>query len=109
GFKNVFQLEGGILKYFEECGGAHYQGECFVFDQRVGVDPALRETESSQCFKCQAPLTPMDQRDARFVANVSCPFCAKPPEIELAQRIATRQVAIRRATTPLPGSVPYEN
>ena len=40
GFKNVLQLEGGILKYFEECGGAHYDGECFVFDQRVGVDPA---------------------------------------------------------------------
>ena len=36
-----FQLDGGILKYFEECGGSHYDGECFVFDQRVGVDPAL--------------------------------------------------------------------
>ena len=44
GFKNIFQLEGGILKYFEECGGAHYDGECFVFDQRVGVDPSLHET-----------------------------------------------------------------
>ena len=44
GFKNVFQLDGGILKYFEECGGAHYEGDCFVFDERVGVDPALRET-----------------------------------------------------------------
>ena len=41
GFKNIFQLDGGILKYFEECGGAHYDGECFVFDQRVGVDPSL--------------------------------------------------------------------
>jgi predicted sulfurtransferase len=38
GFRNIFQLEGGILKYFEECGSAHYDGECFVFDQRVGVD-----------------------------------------------------------------------
>ena len=44
GFRDVFQLDGGILKYFEECGGAHYDGECFVFDERVGVDPALRET-----------------------------------------------------------------
>jgi UPF0176 protein len=43
GFKNVHQLDGGILKYFEECGGAHYEGECFVFDQREGLDPALRE------------------------------------------------------------------
>ena len=44
GFKHVFQLEGGILKYFEECGGAHYDGECFVFDQRDAVDAELRET-----------------------------------------------------------------
>ena len=44
GFRDVFQLDGGILKYFEECGSAHYDGECFVFDERVGVDPTLRET-----------------------------------------------------------------
>ncbi len=44
GFENVFQLDGGILKYFEHCGGAHYDGTCFVFDERVGVDAALRET-----------------------------------------------------------------
>jgi UPF0176 protein len=43
GFSEVFQLDGGILKYFEECGGAHYDGDCFVFDERGGVDPALRE------------------------------------------------------------------
>ena len=42
GFRNIFQLEGGILKYFEECGGAHYDGECFVFDKRVTLDPALQ-------------------------------------------------------------------
>ena len=44
GFKHVFQLEGGILKYFEECGGAHYDGECFVFDQRDALDAELQET-----------------------------------------------------------------
>lgn len=48
GFQNVFQLEGGILKYFEECGGAHYEGECFVFDERAGVDTALRPTQSAK-------------------------------------------------------------
>lgn len=42
GFKQVFQLDGGILKYFEECGSAHYRGDCFVFDERVGVDAALQ-------------------------------------------------------------------
>ncbi len=43
GYKNVYQLDGGILKYFEEVGGAHWQGDCFVFDERVGVDPDLKE------------------------------------------------------------------
>ena len=44
GFNDVYQLHGGILKYFEECGGDHYQGNCFVFDDRVAVDPYLQET-----------------------------------------------------------------
>ena len=44
GFREVYQLDGGILNYFEQCGGAHFRGACFVFDQRVALDPALRET-----------------------------------------------------------------
>ena len=75
GFKNVHQLDGGILKYFEECGGAHYDGECFVFDRRVGVDPALRETKSALCFACQMPLLEAEQADPRYVPDVSCPHC----------------------------------
>jgi UPF0176 protein len=75
GFQNVHQLDGGILKYFEECGGAHYDGECFVFDRRVGVDPALRETNSVMCFNCQMPLTEAEQQDPRYVPDVTCPHC----------------------------------
>ncbi len=75
GFKNVHQLDGGILKYFEECGGAHYEGECFVFDRRVGVDSALRETKSALCFNCQMPLLEAEQRDPRYVPDISCPHC----------------------------------
>ncbi|MGC4004008.1 MAG: rhodanese-like domain-containing protein [Pirellulales bacterium] len=75
GFRNILQLDGGILKYFEECGGSHYRGECFVFDQRVGVDPGLAETDSSQCFRCQTPLTSVEREDSRYVAGVSCPSC----------------------------------
>jgi UPF0176 protein len=41
GFSNVFQLQGGILKYFEEVGRAHYAGDCFVFDERRALDPEL--------------------------------------------------------------------
>jgi UPF0176 protein len=75
GFKDVHQLDGGILKYFEECGGAHYEGECFVFDRRVGVDPSLRQTKSALCFNCQMPLTEAEQSDPRYVPDISCPHC----------------------------------
>jgi predicted sulfurtransferase len=53
GFKEVYQLEGGILKYFEECGGAHWTGDCFVFDERVAVDPQLQPTGAIICKQCQ--------------------------------------------------------
>jgi len=75
GFSNVFQLDGGILNYFEECGGAHFEGDCFVFDKRVAVDASLRETGAALCFVCQIPLTPAEQEDPRYVLSVSCPHC----------------------------------
>ena len=109
GFKNVHQLEGGILKYFEECGGAHYDGECFVFDQRVGLDPSLQETESRQCFRCLTPLSESDQRDPRFVPGQSCAYCFKTPAEKAALNIASRHEAIARVFTPLPGSEPRDN
>ncbi len=109
GFKNIFQLDGGILKYFEECGGAHYRGECFVFDQRVGVDPALRETESAQCYVCQSPLTAEEQNDRRYVAGESCPYCFRSNEEKMRLSIVERESAIQNLATPLPGSIPYDN
>lgn len=75
GFREVYQLDGGILKYFEMCGGAHYDGECFVFDRRVGVDAALRETGAVLCWVCQMPLSEAEQADARYQVEVSCPHC----------------------------------
>jgi UPF0176 protein len=47
GFREVYQLDGGILNYFEQCGGAHFRGECFVFDQRVALNSGLRQTGSA--------------------------------------------------------------
>ena len=109
GFKNILQLDGGILKYFEECGGAHYDGECFVFDQRVGVNPNLQETDSVICFVCLMPLTKQEQGDSRYVAGKSCPHCFKTPAQQMALTIEQRHEAIRSAITPLPGSEPYDN
>lgn len=71
GFKEVYQLEGGILNYFEQCGGKHYQGECFVFDQRVALNSELAETNTVQCFSCRNPLT-IKQQD---IYQQICPYC----------------------------------
>ncbi len=109
GFQEIYQLDGGILKYFEECGGAHYDGECFVFDQRVGVDAALEETESSQCYACQTPLTKEDQLSPLYTPGRQCPYCHVPPAEESASRLAARQAALTAAGIPLPGSLPYDN
>jgi len=109
GFKHIYQLDGGILKYFEEVGGHHYDGECFVFDQRVGVDAALHETESNQCFVCQSPLTKAEQRDPRYEVNASCPYCFKPTEEHDADALVKAQAALNGVMHPLPGSIPYDN
>ena len=109
GFNQIYQLDGGILKYFEECGGEHYDGECFVFDQRVGVDPGLRETDHAICFVCQAPLDAADQQDPRHVEGTSCPHCFKSTPERMAARISELHQAIAQITDPLPGSIPLEN
>ena len=109
GFQQVFQLDGGILKYFEDCGNAHYSGECFVFDKRVGVDAGLAESENTQCFNCLEPLSAADQEDSRYVFGRSCPHCYVNEAEQMRRTIAERELAIARATTPLPGSEPYDN
>jgi UPF0176 protein len=77
GFDSVYQLEGGILKYFEEVGGAHYSGDCFVFDYRTAVNPQLEETATVQCFACRAVVTPREQLSPFYIAGKSCPHCKK--------------------------------
>lgn len=109
GFRDVWQLDGGILKYFEEVGGAHYDGECFVFDQRTGVDPALAETATTTCWRCQAPLSVDDQASPHYRPGVECPHCHREPDQVRAERLSERADAFRAAATPLPGSVPYDN
>lgn len=76
GYDNVYQLEGGILKYFEEVGGDHYTGDCFVFDYRTALNPKLEPTETVQCFACRAVVTPRQQLSPEYVYGESCPHCA---------------------------------
>ena len=75
GFEKILQLDGGILKYFEEVGGEHFSGECFVFDERVGVDSQLRETDSVLCYNCQMPLLASDLNHPHYVYEKSCHYC----------------------------------
>ncbi|WGS50923.1 sulfurtransferase [Paraburkholderia sp. D15] len=75
GIENVYQLEGGILKYFEEVGGAHYHGDCFVFDYRTALNPQLEPTATVQCFGCRAVVPPEAQQSPFYVAGKTCPAC----------------------------------
>ena len=58
GFEEVYQIEGGILNYFERTGGRHWEGDCFIFDDRVEVDKALQPTGASWCNYCQLTVKP---------------------------------------------------
>ncbi len=109
GFKQIYQLEGGILKYFEECGGEHYDGACFVFDNRVALDPELKPTGELLCFACQSVITHEDMMSPKFLFGEYCPKCYLTDEQAYRRKIEKRQAAIRKLSNPLPGSVPYDN
>ena len=109
GFEQVYQLDGGILRYFEEVGGDHYDGDCFVFDKRVAVDPSLAETEAQQCYACQTVLTAEDQQSDHYQPPHSCPHCFQTSEQKHAAAAVARTEALRLAVNPLPGSIAYDN
>jgi len=75
GFKEVYQLDGGILKYLEKNGHAHYDGDCFVFDNRVAVDANLHQADTIECEVCHLPVTQAEQLLPTFVVGKSCPHC----------------------------------
>ena len=109
GFNEIYQLDGGILKYFEDCGGQHYQGDCFVFDKRVAVDPDLKETEFEQCYGCQSILTAEEQKSEKYIPPHSCPNCFRTAAEKLSDLLAERDNLMSLVTTPLPGKAPYNN
>ena len=75
GWENVYQIKGGILSYFKECGGAHWNGDCFVFDKRVSVNPELEESDHVLCFECRNPLSVEEQKSEDYVIEQYCPYC----------------------------------
>lgn len=93
GFENVYQLDGGILKYFEEVGAGDFNGDCFVFDQRVAVDGALQKSNVVLCRGCQNPLTEEDVRHENFIPGKHCPYCinGKEHKEKIAQELAQKK------------------
>ncbi len=101
GIEEVFHLKGGILKYLEEVPAAEslWQGECFVFDERVSVTHALAEGEAGLCRACRHPLTGQDMRSPHHVPGISCVHChdsrSEADRARYAER--HRQVALAEA------------
>lgn len=77
GFKNVYHLDGGILNYLEkiEQESSSWQGDCFVFDNRVTVDHSLKQGDYELCPACRMPVTETDRESPKFELHVSCPKC----------------------------------
>ena len=77
GFSDIKQLEGGVLDYFKETGGKYWNGDCFVFDERVALDTDLNETEYVYCYICREPLSAEEKASPDFKINEYCPYCIK--------------------------------
>ena len=77
GFDEVYHLQGGILKYLETVPESQslWQGECFVFDQRVAVKHGLEVGDYDQCYACRVPLSPEELESPQYTPGISCPHC----------------------------------
>lgn len=96
GFNDVYHLKGGILKYLETQpeDESLWDGDCFVFDQRVAVGHGLSETEYDQCFACRRPLLPEDKVRPEYQLGVSCHRCHDQMTEEQKAGFAERQKQI---------------
>lgn len=99
GYDEVYHLEGGILKYLEEVpeGESMWQGECFVFDDRVSVGHGLKEGPYDMCHACRRPISDEDKATEHYFKGVSCPFCFDETSEDQKQRFAERQKQIALA------------
>ncbi|MFT5484720.1 MAG: UPF0176 protein [Halieaceae bacterium] len=99
GFEEVYHLQGGILKYLEEVPTAdsQWQGECFVFDNRVSVDHKLENGSYDQCHGCRRPITEQDKQSPEYQKGVACPNCFHSLTEDQRGRFAERQKQIELA------------
>ena len=99
GFEQVFHLEGGILKYLEEVPPTNslWEGDCFVFDNRVTVNHQLEKGDYDQCHACRFPITEQDKRSPHYQSGVSCPRCYHKHSEEQLKKFKEREKQIKLA------------
>lgn len=99
GLEDVYHLRGGILRYLEQVKpeDSLWEGECFVFDERVSVVHGLDEGEAELCRACRRPLTPQDRLSPLYAEGVSCPHCHEARSDRDRARYAERQHQVKLA------------
>ena len=99
GFDEVFHLKGGILKYFEDVAekDSLWQGECFVFDERVAVNHQLERGRYDMCHACRMPLSEQDKTSKAYQPGISCPHCIDKTSASQRARFAERQKQMQLA------------
>jgi len=98
-FNDVYHLKGGILKYLETQPQEKslWEGDCFVFDQRVAVKHGLEESDYDQCFACRYPITEDDKQSPLYLKGISCHRCHDKMTADQKARFAERQKQIELA------------
>ena len=99
GYEEVYHLQGGILKYLETVPESEsmWQGECFVFDNRVSVNHQLEKGTYDQCHACRLPITEEDKHSDRYEHGVSCPNCYDKKTDQQRKRFAERERQVQLA------------
>lgn len=99
GFEEVYHLQGGILKYLEEIPEEQslWQGECFVFDERVTVNHQLEKGSYDQCYACRLPISEQDKVSPYYQQGVSCPACYHTRSNEDKARYREREKQVQLA------------
>ncbi|WP_397473514.1 rhodanese-related sulfurtransferase [Pusillimonas sp.] len=116
GYDEVYHLEGGILKYLETVpqDESRWDGECFVFDERVSVDHGLAPGQYELCRACRLPLSEQDKAAPQYVEGISCPHChgthtpeqmrrfrERQKQVELARKRKTRHIGAAMPAKPI--------
>ena len=96
GFKNVYQLKGGIINYLKKIDKKEslWKGECYVFDNRISLKHKLKQGTFSMCSGCRKPVSINEKKSIKYVEGISCPKCHDYLTDEQKSRFAMRQKQI---------------